>query len=99
MSSALGALGIEHELEYLTAVNLLSVDIAIVSGGEVLARMPVLLAVRASEPGKQAGLVLLLVSAAGLGSVSLQWPAVRWVSGDNGGSQACLGLYAARAPE
>ena len=34
VSEALGALGIDHELEYLTAVNLLSVDIAIVAGGE-----------------------------------------------------------------
>jgi hypothetical protein len=33
VSAALGQLGIEHELEYLTAVNLLSVDIAIVKGG------------------------------------------------------------------
>lgn len=34
VSEALGVLGVEHELEYLTAVNLLSVDIAIVKGGE-----------------------------------------------------------------
>ena len=33
VSDALGQVGIEHELEYLTAVNLLSVDIAIVKGG------------------------------------------------------------------
>lgn len=33
VSEALSALGVEHELEYLTAVNLLSVDIAIVAGG------------------------------------------------------------------
>lgn len=37
VSAALGALGIEHELEHLTAVNLLSVDIAIVSGGRKIA--------------------------------------------------------------
>ncbi|KAL4427968.1 hypothetical protein ABPG75_002057 [Micractinium tetrahymenae] len=37
VSSALGALGIEHEIEHLTAVNLLSVDIAIISGGRKLA--------------------------------------------------------------
>lgn len=33
VSDALGQLGIEHELEYMTAVNLLSVDIAIVKDG------------------------------------------------------------------
>jgi hypothetical protein len=37
VSHALGQLGVEHELEHLTAVNLLSVDIAILSHGEQLA--------------------------------------------------------------
>jgi hypothetical protein len=36
VSEALGQLGIEHELEFLTAVNLLSVDIAIVKEGACL---------------------------------------------------------------
>ena len=38
VSDALGQLGIEHELEHLTAVNLLSVDIAVMQPGGACAR-------------------------------------------------------------
>jgi hypothetical protein len=49
VSEALGQLGIEHELEFLTAVNLLSVDIAIVKEGACVV-LPACLHAPASMP-------------------------------------------------
>ena len=59
VSEALGQLGIEHELEFLTAVNLLSVDIAIVKEGACVvlpACLPACACLHASERGFSLGM-------------------------------------------